>query len=350
MAYRRKTSSRRDFLINCAAGASLSLLPSPFIRKATAAERIVVVGYGGSYGDFVKEEFIKPFTAETGISVDMVTTPDLAKVKAQITSRNIEWDVFDGSGSVIAAGAREGLWEPIDKGIVDTSKLAIPATADSLPTFIFSGGVAWDPAKYPKPARSFSEFWDVNAFPGRRALRTRVSETIEMALLADGVKPRELYPLDLDRGFATLERIKKHVQKWFEQTTQMITLVQTNETDLIYAYANRVKAAKMAGVSIDFSFDQTINAVNYYAVLKGAPRKAAAMRYLDFVTRTDRQAVMAEKLGLGPVAKDADALVSAEARKWLPNMNNPNSVFINDTYWAEKFVEVDRRFKEWILT
>ena len=45
-------------------------------------------------------------------------------------------------------------------------------------------------------------------FPGRRALRNHPIATLEAALMADGVAPDKLYPLDVDRAFKKLEEIK----------------------------------------------------------------------------------------------------------------------------------------------
>jgi len=51
-------------------------------------------------------------------------------------------------------------------------------------------------------------FWDVKKFPGRRALRNHRSPRWEAALMADGVAPDKLYPLDVDRAFKKLEEIQ----------------------------------------------------------------------------------------------------------------------------------------------
>jgi putative spermidine/putrescine transport system substrate-binding protein len=350
----RRGLNRRQFMTGTGrVAAALSLASGPFVMRsgpARAAERVAFVSFGGSYGEFTKEFWIKPFTVQTGIEVDYVTGPDLARVKAQVTTQNVEWDVFDGPGSTISAGSKEGLWEPIDTRIVDLTKLVVQGGPDMVPTFIYSGGIAWDPARTKAPAKDFGQLWDVATFPGRRAFRTRISETLEMALLADGVEPGKLYPLDLDRGFKALDRVKGDVKKWFEQTTQGITIIQTNEADYTYTYANRVKSAREAGISIDFSFDQVISARNYYAVPKGSRRKEAAMRFLEFVTRPEQQAIMAEKMGFMPVTKGAAEKVSPDARKWIADPNNPRNAFVDDNYWRDNFITADKRFKEWILT
>lgn len=352
----RSSATRRGFLKGAATlGAGAVLSTGPFVifpGKAKAAEKLLVLSWGGSYGEFVQKRLIEPFTAETGIEAVIVNTPDLAKVKAQVQSGNTEWDVFDATGSMLFSGAKEDLWEPIDTSIVDLSNNSIAAdpARGGMPLYVYSGGVAWDPARTKNPPKNFREMWDTGKFPGRRALRTRASEMLEVALLADGVKASEMYPLDLDRAFKSLEKIKPHVRKWFDQTGQMVTLVQQNETDFTYAYTNRVRAARRDGISMDISFEQLVNAVAYYAVVRGTRRKDAAMRYLAFVARPEQQAAFAEYLSVTPAFKGADSLISKDAKKWKADLTNPNSVFVNDEYWGGVYGDVNRRFKEWILT
>ncbi|UVO30469.1 extracellular solute-binding protein [Bradyrhizobium arachidis] len=272
---------RRKFL-RCTAkiGAALAACSAPYVfsRRAFGATAISFASYGGSYGDFVQEYWIKPFTAETGISVQYVNGPDLAKVKAQVDNKSVEWDVFDATGSVAYAG--------VDPQVLDPSRFVQqPDNSALVPSFIYTGGIGYDPARTKSPARDFAQLWDVGSFPGPRGLSNTVSENLERALLAGGVPASALYPLDIDRGFKLLDAIKPHVKQWYEATAQGITLIQTKEADYTYTFANRVKAAKASGVSIDFSFDQCISSRSYYTIPRGGPRKGAAMRFLEYVTR-----------------------------------------------------------------
>lgn len=342
--------SRRSVLKALSATAVVGIGSLPWIKRAQAADPLIMVSYGGSYADALKEVIASPFTKASGVPVQILDTPDLAKVKAQITSGNVNWDIFDASGPLIMAGSAAGYWEAIDTAIVDTSKVVGGVGKDRVPNYIFCGGVAWNRQQHPKAQpRNFKELWDVEKFPGSRALRNRVSETLEIALLADGVAPAKLYPLDVERGFKSLDRIKPHVRKWFEQTPQMVTLLQSKEIDWIYAYPNRIRVAQESGIPVDFSFDQTLNLFNYMAVLKGSRKRKQAMEYINFALSPRIQANLADKLGLAPVVKGADKLMNEASRRWLPDVNNPNNVFVDDEYWGKHYADLDKRFKEWIL-
>lgn len=345
--------TRRSALKLTGAGALALATPAILVPgSAKAAERISFITWGGGYRKAWEEAFLTPFTKETGIEVAVADTPDLAKVKAQVTSKNVDWDVFDAPGSMALAGAAEGFWEPIDKNIVDTSDLYAPFGADYIPYYMFAGGVGWDPKRHGsgKVPTNFAEFFDAAKFPGRRGLRTRISETLDMALLADGVAPDKLYPLDVERGFKALDRIKPHVKKWIAETPQTISLVQNNEIDFSYTYSGRVKAAQKDGVSIDFSWAQTLNGLNYVTVLKGTKRKDAAMKLVAYTLKPDRAAAFADLLGYTPSVNKALPLISADTRKWMPDMKNKNNVIMDDLWWQKNYTALQKRFSEWQLT
>jgi putative spermidine/putrescine transport system substrate-binding protein len=353
MDERRKSKiGRRAFI-----GAGASVLAAPYVLRwdqAVAQSRpLVFVSWGGSYQEAQETAIVKPFTKDTGIQVTMASGPDLAKLRAQAKSGNVEWDIFDGTGPMITAGEREDLWHPLDKSIVNTAgMLPGAARASSIGICLYAGGIGFDPKRHPegKHPRDFAQLWDADKFPGRRGFRTRISETLEMALLADGVEPAKLYPLDVERGFKSLDRIKKHVSNWIAQTPQTISLIQSNEVDFTYTYSGRVLTAQRSGVSVDFSFDQTINSMQYLAVPKGSRQKDAAMRLLDYSLRDERQAQFAEVLSYIPSKAAAIDLMTPDAKKRLPDLKSPKNAIVDDEWWADHFAELEKRFKEWQLT
>ena len=97
--------ARRRFL-SSAAGLATAAVAAPFIitsRKAFGAGKMVLVSWGGSYRTAVEDTLVKPFSQEFGVEVTVLDTPDLAKVKAQQMTGNVEWDVFDAPGALGSA-------------------------------------------------------------------------------------------------------------------------------------------------------------------------------------------------------------------------------------------------------
>ncbi|RWO48412.1 MAG: ABC transporter substrate-binding protein [Mesorhizobium sp.] len=338
--------SRRQFIATMATGT----LAAPFIvRNARAATNsLVFVTWGGNYRTAIEESIVKPFMAETGVSVQIIDTPDLAKIKAQVQTGNVQWDVFDAINWQAFFGTSQGLWEELDPALFDAPDLVIPARPDAAPFYNAMGVVAWDANRTPdgKHPTTFAEYFDIEKFPGRRTLRNRASETLEMALLADGVPAAELYPLDLDRAFKKLDTIRSSVVKWVTATPETITLVQRGEADFTYSYPSRVNAA---GEPMSCSFEQTMSQEEYLTVLKGAPNKENAFKFVSFATRPEVQAATMEKLVLAPVSRKGFDILSPAARKWIKNTEAPTNTPINGAWWGENLGAIDRRFKEWVL-
>ncbi len=345
----RKTTTRRVFLGAASAVAGSTLLP-PIVRAQSAP--LVVTCWGGAYEKGIREVFADPFTKATGIQVQLVNNADLTKMKVQVDSKNVQWDVFDSIGPQITAGAKQGLWEDIDRNIVDTSDLVSPGGRNYVGTYLYGGGIAFDPKRVPEGKRpqNFKDLWDAQKFPGRRGLRNRIPETIEMALVADGVAPDKLYPLDIERGFRAMNRIKASVKKWIETTPETVTLLTSNEIDFSFTYLSRVIPAQKAGSSIDISRQQMINSLEYLAVPKYTRNREAAMRYVAFCLRPDRQAAFGNALYFAPNSKKAQPMVQAEARQYMPDAVNPNNVIVNDAWWADNYDALQKRFTEWMLT
>ena len=208
-------------------GAGLLAAPSIILsRRAVAAESLVYVSYGGATEDAEVESFLKPFEADTGTQVVAASGPDIAKLKAQVMTGNAEWDVVDFIGSQAIAADRAGVLEKIDYSVVDDTDMFVPKEEASFPFYVYGGGIAYDPARHPdgKHPTDWVQFWDAKAFPGRRGLRSRPDENLELALMADGVPAKQLYPLDVDRAFRSLDRIKPYVAKWIPETPQTISL------------------------------------------------------------------------------------------------------------------------------
>lgn len=342
-------ANRRQFITGGAAA-----IAAPFVLSSTralASGKLVFVSWGGSLQEAIDRTILATFAKETGIEVVSVSGPDLAKLKAQVQTGNIEWSLFEAGGPQVVGAAREGLLEKIDYSIVDASDLFVPASEVTLPFYSYSGGIAYDPKRHGpgKFPRSWEEFWDVESFPGRRGLRTKPDETMELALLADGVLPKELYPLDVDRAFRSLERIKPYVAKWIDATPQTISLVQNNEVDFVYTYLGRVHLAQQQGISIEYVLENNLVTPSYLGVPKGAKNKDAVMQLINAFIRPDLQAAFCNEMNYTPMKRSALQLLDPAVLAAQPDLDDDRTAIVNVEWWAENFAEVSVKFKEFLL-
>lgn len=345
--------SRRSVL----AGAT-GVLAAPMVLKVcpgrAQSNSLTITSYGGVAQDVLIKTVTNPFTEETGIKVNIVPTPDIAKVKAQALTSNVEFDVFDTSDEVAAYGSKQGFWDKLDLSMLDLDDLMVPPTSELITMTVFVGGIAWDPKRYAegKHPSDFAEYFDLKKFPGRRTFRNRPNETLEAALLADGVQPKDMYPLDVDRAFKVLDGIKPSVASWITATAQTTSLLQTGEVDFSYTYSSRVQPTNQpgGGAPLAFSFKQNLLGAERFAIPKGAPNKVNAMKYIAFFFRPEVQLRYCNELAVTPNSKKAFSMVSADSRKWMADLSNPNNAFVSGAYWSDNLERVARRFKEWVLS
>jgi putative spermidine/putrescine transport system substrate-binding protein len=347
--------TRRTFLTASGAVAAAAAVTSgPLILvpgKAKAADKLVFATWGGQLQEAVTEAYIKPFTKETGVEVVVTGAPDMAKLMAQAKSGNIETDIAELNGSYLAGGEKAGLFEPVDGKIVDRSDIAVPLFSRPMATayYTYAGGIGYSEERSPggKHPTTWPEFWDPKKFPGRRGLRTRPGETFEVALMGDGVAPGKVYPIDVDRAFKALDKIKPYVTQWIAETPKTVTLIQTNEIDFTHTYNGRVYFANREGAKLGFSFKQNYIAPSWLAVVKGSSRRDLAFRYMASCLKPERQARFAQIMTYSPSVKAADKLIPPDIKKVLPDATSPDNCIENLEWWADKNEEMTKRFKEW---
>lgn len=347
----KKGMTRRTF----GAGLLTAALATPYVLRPASAqsnEPLIVVNWGGGVGELKRTQIYVPFTEETGIPITPVYGPEFAKIRAMVKAGDVEWDVVDLLDSWVAAGEQDGLYEPIDKSIVPVDRLMPFARREfEFGSHIYAGGMARSTARFPEDKRpkTWADFWDVEKFPGRRGLRNRIGETLELALLADGVAPKDIYPCDVERAFAALDRIKPNIQQWIAQTPQTTQLIQAGECDFTYTYLSRVYEGSKAGMEVDFSFENNLISTNWIGVIKGTRRKDAAMRFLEFYSRPETQLRYANATGHGPTVAGVREKIDPKVLPWVPNPNNESNLMLNQEWWSGKEEELTRRFREWLM-
>jgi putative spermidine/putrescine transport system substrate-binding protein len=328
------------------------VIASPsYVRPGWAkGQRIVICNFGGGENIAKRRAFYDPFTKATGIEIVSAAGIDLAKMKIQVDHKDVEWDVVDMVDGWVPAAVRLGLLEKIDDTIVDRADCIPQAkNAYAVGRSVYSVGIAFPTDRLAKHPSTWRDFWNVNGIPGRRALRNSINDTLEIALMGDGVPASRVYPCDVERAFRSLERIKPYVSHWIAQTQQTVTLIQEDETDFSCTYTTRVKALQEAHVPIGYSFRQNILGIGFSGALKGTRNRDAAMRFLGFMMNADRQVEYTNLWGDAPTLKSALPKVDPRVRKWLPDITSSDNLFTNSAWWDGRVDELNIRFKEWLL-
>jgi putative spermidine/putrescine transport system substrate-binding protein len=245
--------------------------------------------------------------------------------------------------------ARQGLLEPLDYSIIDKSKLIKGVAFDHFVMGdIAAYHVAWN-TKLVKPGtepKDWPGFW---SFAGRRGLWKRPYQTMEVALMADGVDKDKLYPLDVDRALKSLGKIKDGIY-WWERGAQVAQILIDGEVEVSAAWNGRVYDPKKSGAPVDYHLNQALLVADAWCVPKGAPNKRESMEFIALALEAEHQAAFAQRIPYGPVNGDALKLLPKETLAVLPSAeeNFKRSTFLDVNWWAENGGRTEAAFSKWI--
>lgn len=310
--------SRRSFTTALAAVLALPLAARAGLSFAQAKE-LVLVNWGGDAMTAYAEAYGKSFTEATGVAVKMDGSgPTEGAITAQAKSGNVTWDIVDADPFSAITLGKQGYLQAIDYDVVDKAKTREGFGWDhAMSAYFFSYVVAYDSELYPEAPTSMADFFDVEKFPGSRAMYKWGVSSWEAALLAEGASPEALYPLDLEKAHAKLGAFKQHVVSFWGGGAESQTAMLSGEASMGIVWSTRAKLIEEESKGrIKYFWDQGLLSPGAMAVLKNNPGGTEnAMAFLASMQDPEKQLVMFEKLGQGPANPAADALIPEEQRR-----------------------------------
>jgi putative spermidine/putrescine transport system substrate-binding protein len=316
-----------------------------------------VTSSGGAFAEAERVAYWEPFEQVCGIKVVPVEGFGTTQVKAQIDSGNVEWDVvsFDRS-NVLNLLAQGDYFEPIDYTHVDTEHTPEVYRHDySLGHVAIGTVINYRTDAFATAPQSYADFWNLEAFPGPRnwmAGTMGISPFLEGALLADGVPMDQLYPLDIERALASLSRIRDDIVKFWESGAQSAQLMADGETVLGVAWNGRIATLEDEGVPVAIQWNQAMLGVNNRAVLKGAPNRENAMKFLAFGSMAVPQARLSLLIPYGYTNTAAAEYIPEARLSRLPTAPQyAHGVFLsNAEWWAENLQAATDAWNEWLIS
>lgn len=345
------------------AGAFLVLAPYAQAPVAAAQDRtLTVTSWGGAYMAGQREALFKPFAAATGIQIrEAEYEGELPKIKAMVDAKNVAWDVVDVTSGDALRGCDDGIWEKLDYARIGSREgfIAGAALDCAVGSVMWSMVVAVDerkfPAARPQP-RTIADFFDVDRFPGPRAMAKRPRVNLEMALMADGVPPGEVYrllatPEGVTRAFDKLSRLKPHVKVWWDGGGRPLRLLDSGEVAMTTVLNGRVAyAIGQDKKPFRIIWDGQVWDLDLWAIPKGSRRLDQAYAFLKFASDPAVMARMTDHVSYGPARPDAVSLAAPAMRRFLPNApeNFTNALQVDAQFWAARRDELNVMFANWL--
>ena len=327
----------------------IALALASALTSAAHAQDMVFTSWGGTTQDAQAAHWAAPFTEKGGPAVVQDGPTDYGKIKAMVEAGAVTWDVVDVEYDWALQAGKAGLLEPLDFAVIDKTKLDPRFVSDfAVGSFYYSFVLGWNPANFADAQPStLADLFDTAKFPGKRTFyKWSAPGVIEAALLADGVAPDALYPLDLDRAFKKLDTIKADII-WWEGGAQSQQLLASGEAPIGFFWNGRISALQSDGMEVGVSWDQNITAADALVVPKGAKNKDAAMKFIAEATSAEGQAAFAAVTGYAPINLGSADLMDPAVRATLPDAQTAVQVNADMAYWAEHRDEIGNRWYAW---
>ena len=332
-------------------------------------ESITVVTWGDTYGRAQTLALFHPYTDKTHVDVRVANySGGLKEISAQVSSGDVEWDVVDLELEDAASACRQGLLERLDGVELPPGANGQAARRDFVPgalgpcwvgSMVYSQVIAFDSTSFRDAAPSnLTDFFDAARFPGPRGLRDGPKFNLELALMADGVPPWQVYSVlatqeGLARAFARLDAIKPSIQ-WWRRPAEPAEMLAQGKVIMTTALNARVFSIDPVP-KIRTIWDGQLYQLEVFGIPKGDAKKKQALDFIRFATGPVPLAEQARYLPYGPARLSSLVLVrpnpetNADMRPGLPTarQNFGRALAIDPDWWAKHGPELEARWAAW---
>jgi putative spermidine/putrescine transport system substrate-binding protein len=354
---------------------SATIPPVP-ARAADDKRGLVIASWGGAYQQAQAIADFGPFTQSTGIAIAAQRYDgSLTGIKAKLAGSPAP-DVIDVSSAVLSQLCDAKLLAKIDastlagQGVTGSTQDAGAAPGDDFLAGAVSpcgiGSLAWSAPlvfnrhSLSREPTSIADLLDTRRFPGKRALPATPDYTLELALMADGVAPGDVYqtlstPEGVDRAFAALDKIKSDIL-WWTNPKQPMDWISSGKAAMGLAYSGRMFRASLdAPGKIGVLWDGQIYDFDAWAIPAASGNQDEAKRFIAFALEPQRLASQAALTAYGPMRKSAiplvgkQPLIGVDMQPFLPTTPEhlAHALKFDQRWWDAHGQAIAQRFASW---
>jgi putative spermidine/putrescine transport system substrate-binding protein len=331
--------------------------------EPAAEKSMTVAGPGGAFQESQRFAFYEPFQKDAGIKVKVASeTPTL-----EMLARDDAPDLVTIPADLAAQACRDGALEKLDVNEIAGSDIRgdfLPGGVDecSIANTAWSNVFIFDRrVEGRREPSSLQDLFDLRHFPGKRAFPRSGRYLLEIALLADGVPPADVYtmlatPEGLKRAFLKLDRIRTEIVLW-DRPEDAITLLSEKKAAFALTYNGRafdtiVRDRQPFGLF----WASPIYDLDVWAIPKKAAHKDAARAFLRYVLEPKRLAEQTRYFPYGPARLSASALagkhiyVNVDMTRFLSTTASHfrNALRFNAAFWSQNETALSQRLADWM--
>jgi putative spermidine/putrescine transport system substrate-binding protein len=351
----------------------------------TFARDLTIVSSGGPLQAAQREVYFRPFSETTGIAVAEASWDGGLDVLRQKVAENAPWDVVLVDGHELQPACDGGMLEKLDWQAIGGKDHYLPLAGSDcgVGAFLHSTVLAWDRDKF-QGTPTWADFWDVAKVPGKRGLMRGPKTNLEIALLADGVSPGDVYATlrsrdGADRAFRKLDQLKPYVVWWqaslapaahasdsqaasnpaatggaaddAAKDKPAAQILGSGEVLMTSAPSDSIVAANRAQHrNFGIQWIGALDGARFWTILKASPNVPSANKFLAFVGDSKTEAKVLTFYAVGGLAKGANDGLPPDLLAVSPSApaNLTGALMIDEQFWRENQERLSKRFDEWL--
>lgn len=340
--------------------ALLLVVSLPPLSSNAWGRDFTIAMWGGENQQQRIDAYVRGYFEERGLPfLQDVYRGGWGKFQAMKNTGVIPWDIVQVESSELVRGCEEGVFLELDWPRIADKSLFVSngARRCGVGMSVWALALSYNTELASAAPGELEAFWNLDKWPGRRAMRQGPKTNLEFALLADGVSTEDVYdvlstPEGVDRAFAMLDRIKPHLQLW-TAGAQAVDLVASGEAVMGFAYSGRIGQGKLAGRPINIIWDHAIYDIDSFVILSGSRHIDTAYGLLKHYTEFQNHAELSNAIVHGPALVRAVEALDPETLAMLPAGSNlDNALFLGSdrsiTFWLDNLETLSERWNAWL--
>jgi len=321
------------------------------------ARDLTIASRGPGSLEPLRRVFVEPFVGATAVPVhQIVWDGGIEALEAQLKSPGNDWDLVELRGDELAAACADGLLEKLDFS-------AIGGKDHYLPQGVSDCGVgardvntvlAWDRDKFPATP-TWADFWDIAKYPGKRGLFKGPRGNLEIALIADGVAPADVYKVlattdGVDRAFHKLDQLKPYIV-WWQTGAEAAHILASGDVLMTSAPSSQIAIAARTGPrNFGMQWTASLSDITYWAIAKGSPNLRQAIQFLYFAGTPAIEGRLLDVDGASGLTKAANDLLPPDLVAISPTSpaNLGAAIRFDGNFWRDNLTKLGSRFDAWL--
>ena len=329
---------------SAAPAADVCTNPAP----AAPGTTLTFASYGGVYQKAQRQAWLEPYAKLTGVQWTESEDSANATIKAQVESGQVTWDVVD-VGNDFGLERNADVLEPLDFSLIHKDEI-LPGFVGPYRVADITYGIVLayrSDLTGGQVPQGWADFFDLKKFPGKRGMYDYSAGGIfEVALMADGVAPKDLYPLDIPRAIRKLDTIKDQLVFW-PGGAKSQELIGSGEVTMSLMWNGRAWSAKhLDNKPVEIQWNQQILTADYFVVPKGTPNKDEAMKFIAWATCAQNSAGPSQFIPYGPTNVNAKPAPDKVPDLAVSNVNDTTAYF-DDEWVVENAQALDDAYNAW---